>query len=259
MAHSIDELMGERVQQNCARHGAYMAQRVGLVTKRPLWTGCEKCLVENEAMRRARQTQADALEQFNARLADCGMPVRFKDKSLDNFRVDTDAQRYALTVARDYAENFAAKSKRGDGLIFSGMPGTGKSHLATAILRSAICTRTGRYATCMGAIREVRDTWRKDSEKSESSVLEAFGSVGLLVLDEIGVQYGTDGEQTIIFDILDRRYRDMRPTILITNQDQAGLKTFIGERTFDRLTETCRWIPFDWPSYRPVARKEASA
>jgi DNA replication protein DnaC len=83
--------------------------------------------------------------------------------------------------------------------------------------------------------------------------------VPLLVLDEIGVQYGTDGEQTIIFDILDRRYRDMRPSVLLTNQDKAGLKTFIGERAYDRLTETCRWVPFDWPSYRLQARKEASA
>jgi DNA replication protein DnaC len=50
----------------------------------------------------------------------------------------------------------------------------------------------------------------------------------------------------------------MRPTILLTNQDKAGLKTFIGERAFDRLTETSRWIPFDWASYRLQARKEAA-
>ena len=72
------------------------------------------------------------------------------------------------------------------------------------------------------------------------------------------MQYGTDGEQTIVFDVLDRRYREVRPTLILTNQDKAGLKAFVGERTFDRLVETCRWVPFDWPSYRPQARREAA-
>ena len=85
-----------------------------------------------------------------------------------------------------------------------------------------------------------------------------FGSVPLLVIDEIGVQYGTDSEQTILFDVLDKRYRDMRPTILLTNQNTIGLKAFIGERAFDRLTETARWVAFDWPSHRRTAGREAA-
>ena len=107
-------------------------------------------------------------------------------------------------------------------------------------------------------IRAVRETWRRDSEQSEREVLRYFASLDLLVIDEIGVQYGTDGEQTIIFEVLDRRYRDIRPTILITNQDKGGLVQFVGERTFDRLIETSRWIAFDWPSFRPAARRAAA-
>lgn len=81
--------------------------------------------------------------------------------------------------------------------------------------------------------------------------------MSLLVIDEVGVQYGTEGEQTILFDVLDLRYRGMLPTILMTNQDLSGMKGFLGERTWDRVRETCRWVPFDWESYRPVARNEA--
>ena len=111
--------------------------------------------------------------------------------------------------------------------------------------------------TCMDLIRAVRDTWRRDSEKTETQVLSYLERLDLLVIDEVGVQYGTDGEITILFDVLDRRYREVRPTILLTNQDKDGFKKFIGERTFDRLSETCRWVPFDWASFRPQARREA--
>lgn len=72
------------------------------------------------------------------------------------------------------------------------------------------------------------------------------------------MQYGTDGEQTILFDVLDRRYRDLQPTILLSNQDVAGLKTFLGDRAMDRLKECARFVPCQWPSYRPQARKEAA-
>ena len=51
----------------------------------------------------------------------------------------------------------------------------------------------------------------------------------------------------------------MKPTILLTNQDSEGLKGYLGERTFDRLRETCKLVPFDWERFKPQARKEAQA
>jgi DNA replication protein DnaC len=112
------------------------------------------------------------------------------------------------------------------------------------------------YVTCMGLIRAVRATWSRDSQRTEVDVLDEFGTVELLVIDEVGVQSGTDNEQSLIFDVLDRRYRDMRPSILLTNQDKAGFRGFVGDRVFDRLTETGRWVSFDWGSYRTKARTE---
>lgn len=244
---------------DCGQHGEYTATGTKLSRGREVWSRCPQCQAEHEAREQAaREARAAELAKadLEAKLEQVAVPVRFLGKTLDNFHADTEQQKYALTVARDYVENFAQYAKRGEGLIFSGMPGTGKSHVAGAILQALLPGRVGLYATCMGIIRSVRGTWRKDSERSESEVLRILRTVPLLVVDEIGVQYGTDGEQTILFDVLDGRYREMQPTILLTNQDRAGLKQFIGERAYDRLTETSRWIPFDWPSYRLQARKE---
>lgn len=247
------------VQKHCDKHGEYTATGQRLPKGREIWTSCPGCAAEErERADRLREELAAtvARAELEAKLEQTAIPARFSGKTLDNFNAETEPQQYALTVARDYLENFDSFYKRGEGLIFSGMPGTGKSHVAGAILQGLLPKRIGLYTTCMGVIRAVRGTWRKDSESSESEVLRTLNQVPLLVVDEIGVQYGTDGEQTILFDVLDGRYRNMKPTILLTNQDRAGLKTFIGERAYDRLTETSRWIPFDWPSYRLQARKE---
>lgn len=257
---TLREPLGDR-EVDCAEHGSFTSTGVKYMGKREVWTPCPDC--EDARLARERQAEAQrradyARQDMECRIGQAAIPARFVGRTLDNFQCSTEAQTAALAIAREFADNFEANAKRGMSLIFSGLPGTGKSHLATAVLQAIMPQHTGLYTTCMGVIRAVRGTWRKDSERSETQVLDAFADVPLLVLDEIGVQYGTDGEQTILFDVLDRRYRDMKPSIFLTNQDKKGFKDFIGERTFDRLTETARWVPFDWASYRPTARKEAA-
>lgn len=253
----LPDLPGAEVREaSCPEHGAYESRRI----IRNVWSQCPTCSAErHEADRKAeeREKQERAERRHRERLSSARIPSRFIGRTFDNFTAETEAQRHALTVARDFAENFEENHRKGRGLIFSGMPGTGKSHLAAAILQHHI-TRDVCYLTCLDMIREIRETWRKDSERSELEVLRTLGALDLLVLDEIGMQYGTEGEQTLIFEVLDRRYREVLPTVLLTNQDKKGLQTFIGERTWDRLVETCRWVPFDWPSYRAQARKEAA-
>jgi DNA replication protein DnaC len=242
---------------SCPEHGGYESRNI----LRSVWTRCPACEElrrAGEAEEEARRQQRIAERRHADRLRGARIPARFIGRTFDNFRADSDGQKRALTVARDFAEQFADNRRRGQGLILLGMPGTGKSHLASAIMQTML-ERSICYVTCLDMIREVRDTWRKGSDRGELDVLDAFGTMDLLVIDEVGVQYGTEGEQTIIFDVLDRRYREVLPTILLTNQDSAGLKQFIGDRTFDRLTETCRWVAFDWPSYRIQARKDDTA
>jgi len=234
----------------CPEHGEFESR---LIVGR-IWSRCPECAEAAAAEERAKQA-ADEERYRRRMLEDAAIPARFIGRSFDNFVADTDGKRHALTVTRDFAESFADYARKGSGLILSGLPGTGKSHLAGAILQ-ALLPRDVRYMTCLDLIRSIRETWRKDSEKTEGQVLRHLERLDLLAIDEVGVQYGTDGEQTVLFEVLDRRYREVRPTILLTNQDKAGFKGYVGERTFARLAETCRWIPFDWPSYRPQARKE---
>jgi DNA replication protein DnaC len=53
-----------------------------------------------------------------------------------------------------------------------------------------------------------------------------------------------------MFDVINRRYRDLHPTILLSNLDRDGLRAYLGERSFDRLREGGIVVPFDWESYR---------
>lgn len=257
---TLSESLGDK-ELDCPQHGPYVTTGVRYMGRREVWTRCPDC--EEARLAAERQAEAEkkaeqARKQLEWAIGEAAIPARFIGRTFDGFVADTPEKRRALEISREFAENFADHEKKGSSLIFSGMPGTGKSHLATAILQNIMPAKVGLYTTCMNVIRSVRGTWRKDSERSESEVLGIYASVPLLVLDEIGVQYGTDGEQTILFDVIDRRYREMMPSIFLTNQNAEGLKTFLGERAYDRLRETSRMVSFEWPSYRPMARREAA-
>ncbi|MCW7541461.1 ATP-binding protein [Aquabacterium sp. A7-Y] len=241
----------------CPSHGPYRSRHL----LGSIWSKCPVCAEERDAAEREAEARRRA-EVERQRLAEmletAAIPRRFQGRGFDNFHAETPAQRRALEAARDYARQFGEHLRGGKGLVFAGLPGTGKSHLAGAILQAILPAHVGLYTTCMGLIRAIRATWRRDAERSEAELLREFGRVPLLVIDEVGVQYGTDGEQTILFDVLDRRYRDAMPTLLLTNQDREGLKQCIGARAYDRVRETASWVTFNWPSHRLAARQAAS-
>ncbi len=257
---SLKTDIGEAVKE-CEVHGPFTSKgiKLNIGAGREIWTQCPQCLKEAEEREEAEQI-AKAAEmgrrRLDAALGASGMPSRFHSRRFDTFVASTPSQQSALNVCIEYSESFERSLQIGGSLVLAGKPGTGKSHLAASIMHALMPKYGTRYMTCMDMIRSIRDTWRKGSEMSETQVLNELTKLDLLVIDEVGVQYGTDGEQTIIFDILDRRYREEMPVVLMTNQDAKGFREFIGDRCHDRLKEVGRWVPFDWESYRPQARKE---
>lgn len=259
-AKGLTEKIGSK-DVNCEKHGTYVSNglRLNIGKGRELWSTCPQCVEEAkraEEQERKEKQAAVARLQLERALMRSGMPKRFHEKTFETFNVESDAQSSAYDVCKHYAENFKKLKESGASLVLAGMPGTGKSHLAASIMHHIMAEHVSQYMTCMDMIRAIRDTWRRDSERSEVQVLDNLTYVDLLVIDEIGVQYGTEGEQTIIFDVLDRRYREQMPVILLTNQDIKGFREFVGDRCYDRLKETGKWVAFDWSSYRSKARKD---
>ncbi|CAK7026504.1 ATP-binding protein [Saezia sanguinis] len=257
----FDSVNSPSKEANCDKHGAYTAKGFQIVAGgRMLWThcpGCEQDRKDEEEKEKAAAKAAWEKQKWDELLGRSCIPKRFIEKTFETFVCKNDVQKNALEVSKSFAEQFQQHAAKGTGLIFLGKPGTGKSHLAAAIIQKLMPDYFGLYTTVGECIRAVRETWRRDSEQTERQVLNYFIYADLLVLDEVGVQYGTEGEKTVLFDILDGRYREMMPTILMGNVTAKELKDYIGERAADRLREINTAILFDWASYRTQARKDA--
>ncbi|MFZ2172370.1 MAG: ATP-binding protein [Methylococcaceae bacterium] len=255
VSNLIPSNIGEKYTRpaECETHGAYTESGHMFFSNKIVWSGCKLCneiaAKEKERIEQEKQDKSAQL-RIEKRLNQAGIPMRFRDKSFDNFIVSSKEQENALTIAREFADNFEEHHKNGTSLILSGKAGTGKSHLALAIAQSIMPKHTSMYLNALDAVRMIRDTWRKGSEQSETDVLNLLGFIDLLVIDEVGVQNGTENEQVLMFDIINRRYRDMMPTIFLTNLGTKGFSEFLTERSYDRLRENGIWVTFEWESYR---------
>jgi len=190
---------------------------------------------------------------------------RFADKTFDNFLLygnHQDRQEKVLSYVREFADNFAWHRKQGTWLLFVGNSGAGKGHLCAAIINhitksgySALITKTPRL------LREMKETYKKDAARSQSEILNMLGCIDLLIIDEIGVQFGTDAERMIFYEVLDNRYEAMQPVILTSNiRNMKTITKLLGERIIDRFFEgDSKIVFFDWESHRRLPQFEMEA
>lgn len=243
----------------CTIHGS---QEVKLFRVFGDWAAakCPICEKENEskweidrvlAETKEKQRQKEyRIEKFKE---NSGIPDRFTDKTFENYRPADFGQRKASETCMDYSINFPMNYRKGTSFILCGNAGTGKTHLACAIANHVIHQHglSARYSTIGRAFRYVKSTYNRNSEDSEQDALASYVRPDLLILDEIGVQYGSESEKNILFEIVNERYEKLKPTVLISNLAMSGLTEYAGERVVDRLKENMgKLLIFDWKSHR---------
>lgn len=218
----------------CEQHGEYPRNRQDEEGyERWYQPGCPMCRRQSAA--RALMRQADISPRFAA----C---------TFDNYVAEGQAQQHALKVCRQYADNFADNLARGVCMILRGNPGTGKNHLSSAIMMQVM--QAGRSAMRIKAQAYLDAYWAQDFGERDRW-MSRMARVDLLVIDEIGRASNSKAANDAFFRLLDERYENMRPTIVISNLDREGLRETLGPAAYDRLTEGGgNLVNFDWSSHR---------
>ncbi|AHG60338.1 DNA replication protein DnaC [Buchnera aphidicola] len=201
----------------------------------------ESILRENKAMKMQRV------------LGRSGIRELYMNCSFDNYKIEHDGQRKVLQASKRYAEEF---HKNIASFIFSGKPGTGKNHLASAIGNYLILHgKSILIVTVADLMSNMKGTFSGTSNITEENLLHNLSSVDLLMIDEIGMQTESRYEKVIINQIVDRRSSSKRSTGMLSNLDHKGMKTLLGERVIDRMRlGNSLWLTFEWDSYRQYVK-----
>jgi DNA replication protein DnaC len=100
-------------------------------------------------------------------------------------------------------------------------------------------------------LMEIRATYnvKKKDAPTEEEVVEKYSRCGVLVLDDLGAEKVTDFSITTLYLIIDRRNRDLRPTIVTTNLSLQEIGEKIDGRISSRLSEM-KIVHLALPDYR---------
>ena len=172
----------------------------------------------------------------------------------------------ALQKAREFVNSFKDRLAAGEGFVFIGEYGNGKSHLAAATVHELINRGiTASYQVTPELLKRVRATFNGSGQReTEAGILEVLQGVKCLVLDDLGAQKQTEWAEEFLYTVIDHRYRRRLPTIITSNcsgvDGEKSLVEALGGRAVDRILERCAIIRVTATSYRrELARRRLNA
>ena len=223
----------------------------GKTEQRKVRTKCKCEREEKEAIERRLRFEETQIQINELRKLSL-MDARLKDATLSSYR-ETEENHKAFEIAKRYVQNFKTMYEKGQGIMFWGPVGTGKSYTAAAIANELL---SRQVPVVMTSFIKLLDS-AKSFEDDESDLLERLNKAKLLIIDDLGAERGTDYALEKVYDIIDSRYRTGRPIILTTNLDFAHMKNCDDiryNRIYDRIFEMCYPVKIEGMSWR---KKEA--
>lgn len=167
-----------------------------------------------------------------------------KGATFDNFdEVDketTDNKARALEIARDYFKGATYNT------VLTGKAGTGKSHLAMAMLK-AVNEHSNPGKKCLfvsidEVMKRIRDSFSdKDNPHTEQLITDMLVEADILVIDDLGAETGaiasskaaSDFTTRVLYSIVNGRMT--KPTIITTNLNGTGLINKYDSKLISRL------------------------
>lgn len=163
-------------------------------------------------------------QDWRNKLRNAGIPRRFYGVNID-----------------DIAPEIRGLCEGVEGLFLHGSAGTGKTHLAVALLKYRGLDR-GSFTTVPGLLLEIRGSFRDHSEQSEESIINYYSAAKPLVMDDLGVEKASEFAMQTLYLIIDNRYANLNPPIITSNLSLGEIANKVGDRIASRIAEMCKVI-----------------
>ena len=175
--------------------------------------------------------------------------------TFDSFRAGSDIrataqERDTLKFALDTARSFAESPK--GWLLFTGLNGCGKTHLAVAIINERLkLGQPAFFAFVPALLDHLRAAFRPDSLTGYDELFEQVKTVPLLVLDDLASESTTPWAEEKLYQIIVHRHNARLPTVITSNLASLKQLEEAKPRIASRLSDTLvQWAPILAPDFR---------
>jgi DNA replication protein DnaC len=163
-------------------------------------------------------------------------------------------------VSKAHIQQLAGLSflERKENIVFIGDPGTGKSGLASGLLRQALLS--GYRGQFYHAQDLIDDLYASLADRTTPKLIHKLCRYDLLLIDELGYLTLKPEQVNAFFKLMGERY-GRKSTIITTNLDYPDWYDLFQRKSLvdallDRLKHHCITIRIDGPSLRVPSREE---
>lgn len=173
----------------------------------------------------------------------------FEDSALYNWDFSHDNGKNAVMKwAKDYVDRWNDAFSKNIGLLLWGDVGTGKTYFAACIANALVEQHVSVKMTNFSTI--LNDLF---AESDKNKYLDRLNNHNLLIIDDLGIERGTEYAIEQVYNIIDTRYKSGKPLIVTTNLTLEELKNPTDvphKRIYDRVLGMCTPIRFNGGNFR---------
>ena len=212
---------------------------------------CEKERQEQEAAEQEAQRRRQAVADLKHK--------GFTDPAMRGWTFANDNGKCPqMKHARFYVEHWEQMKMENIGYLLWGGVGTGKSYfagcIANALMEQEVAVRMTNFALILNDLTA--------SFEGRNEYITRLCRAPLLILDDFGMERGTEYGLEQVYNVIDSRYRSRKPLIVTTNlslQDLQHPQDTAHARIYDRLLEMCAPICFSGENFRRATAQDKLA
>jgi DNA replication protein DnaC len=212
---------------------------------------CEQERLDREAAEQEARRHCQAVADLKRR--------GFTDPAMKDWTFANDNGKCPqMKHARFYVEHWDTMQEENIGYLLWGGVGTGKSYfagcIANALMEQEVAVRMTNFALILNDLTA--------SFEGRNEYIVRLCRAPLLILDDFGMERGTEYGLEQVYNVIDSRYRSRRPLIVTTNlslQDLQHPQDTAHARIYDRLLEVCAPIRFSGENFRRATAQDKLA
>lgn len=184
-----------------------------------------------------------------------------KSKIPNNWTIDTFPFDRQPNINKLHIQNLTnlAFIERHENIVLIGEPGTGKTSIASGLLRHAIIN--GYRGLFYDAQKLLENLYASLADKTTTRFITTLSNVSVLLIDELGYLTLTNEQCNAFFKLMSMRYENKKSTIITTNLDYPKWYDLFKQKSLvdamlDRLKHRCITLSIEGSSLRESSGEE---
>lgn len=224
----------------CEKHGDYQFTERKFKGGKIISKHCPKCALEIQTekdrslyLELKKTKYRDAQLEFEHKIKQSGvMPVNF-GRVLSDFTIGNEKDYENLNQVNQYLKTFNTPKS----ILAMGLSGSCKTLLFSMLITELVSQGANCLIKTFDRISlEIKSGFEKGGQ-DELDAIDSLIAKDLLIIDEFDVAKQSDFNHRLLFNIVNGRYNNMKPTVLISNLNNEEIKRTLDPRVYRRLKD----------------------